>query len=156
MKMSEHSPESDLHQMELPLMSSAEGSPASRSARPVTEDAQPLTYGPSMPAWQAKSDHHSPSLRTSKSNPSDAPPDILKGLGCEQSSSVLERMIAAIRCAENGASEAEMNAMFGWSDRSRESAVYIRKASREKLGVAASERMIPAEVVKIRKDNADE
>lgn len=66
------------------------------------------------------------------------------------------RKIAAIRCAENGASEAEMNAMFGWSDRSRESAVYIRKASREKLGVAASERMIPAEVVKIRKDNADE
>jgi integrase len=52
------------------------------------------------------------------------------------------RKIAAIRCAENGATEAEMNAMFGWSDRSRESAVYIRKASREKLGVAASERMI--------------
>lgn len=66
------------------------------------------------------------------------------------------RKIAAIRCAENGASEAEMNAMFGWSDRSRESATYIRKANRQKLGVAASERMIPAEVIKLRKEEGNE
>ncbi len=53
------------------------------------------------------------------------------------------RKIAAIRCAENGATEAQLNAMFGWSDRSRESATYIRKANRGRLAREASAKLIP-------------
>lgn len=35
--------------------------------------------------------------------------------------------------AENGATEAELNAVFGWADGSGESSTYIRKASRKRL-----------------------
>lgn len=52
------------------------------------------------------------------------------------------RKIAAVRCAENGATEAELNAMFGWSDGSRESATYVAKANRAKLGRAGSLKML--------------
>lgn len=46
------------------------------------------------------------------------------------------RKLAAVRMAENGATEAELNAVFGWADGSGESATYIRKASRKKLSRA--------------------
>ena len=53
------------------------------------------------------------------------------------------RKIAAARCAENGATEAELNAMFGWADGSKESATYVRKASRAKLARSAIIKMLP-------------
>lgn len=53
------------------------------------------------------------------------------------------RKIAAVRCAENGATELELNAMFGWADGSRESAKYVRKANRRRLSVGAADKMIP-------------
>lgn len=53
------------------------------------------------------------------------------------------RKIAAVRCAENGATELELNAMFGWADGSRESAKYVRKANRRKLAMAAADKMLP-------------
>lgn len=46
------------------------------------------------------------------------------------------RKLAAVRMAENGATEAELNAVFGWADGSGESATYIAKASRKKLAKA--------------------
>lgn len=46
------------------------------------------------------------------------------------------RKLAAVRMAENGATEAELNAVFGWADGSGESATYIRKASRKRLSRA--------------------
>lgn len=51
--------------------------------------------------------------------------------------------IAAVRCAENGATEIELNAMFGWADGSNESATYVRNASRAKMGRRGSVKMIP-------------
>jgi integrase len=53
------------------------------------------------------------------------------------------RKIAAVRCAENGATEAMLNAMFGWADGSKESATYVRSASRSKLSRANSQMLIP-------------
>lgn len=46
------------------------------------------------------------------------------------------RKLAAVRMAHNGATEAEMNAVFGWAEGSGESATYIRKASRKRLSRA--------------------
>ena len=43
------------------------------------------------------------------------------------------RKVAATRAAEAGATEAELNAMFGWTEGSGETAHYIRNASRVKL-----------------------
>ncbi|MEN6302238.1 MAG: tyrosine-type recombinase/integrase [Armatimonadia bacterium] len=43
------------------------------------------------------------------------------------------RKVAASRAAEAGATEAELNAMFGWMEGSGEAAHYIRKANRAKL-----------------------
>lgn len=54
------------------------------------------------------------------------------------------RKIAAVRSAENGATEIELNAMFGWSDGSKESAAYVRKANRAKLSRKSSVKMLPA------------
>jgi integrase len=53
------------------------------------------------------------------------------------------RKIAAVRCAENGATEIELNAMFGWADGSNESATYVRNASRAKMGRRGSVKMLP-------------
>lgn len=53
------------------------------------------------------------------------------------------RKIAAQRCAENGATEAELNAMFGWADGSKESSTYVRKANRAKLARSAIVKMLP-------------
>ena len=43
------------------------------------------------------------------------------------------RKVAATRAAEAGATEAELNAMFGWTEGSGEAAHYIRKANRARL-----------------------
>jgi integrase len=43
------------------------------------------------------------------------------------------RKAGAVRVAEGGAGEPHMNAIFGWKEGSRESAVYIRKARRAKM-----------------------
>jgi integrase len=43
------------------------------------------------------------------------------------------RKAGARRAAESGATEAELNAWFGWADGSRESAIYVRGANRAKL-----------------------
>ena len=53
------------------------------------------------------------------------------------------RKIAAIRCVKNGATEADLNAMFGWADGSSESATYIRNNNREQQALAASAKLIP-------------
>jgi integrase len=53
------------------------------------------------------------------------------------------RKLAAVRMAEAGATEAELNAVFGWAAGSDESATYTRKASRAKLSRAAAEKMLP-------------
>lgn len=53
------------------------------------------------------------------------------------------RKLAAVRMAENGATEAELNAVFGWAEGSDESATYIRKASRSKLARGGIVKMLP-------------
>lgn len=60
--------------------------------------------------------------------------------GCPGSAHGL-RKARARRAAEDGATEAQLNALFGWADGSRESAVYTRTANRAKL--ARSARKIP-------------
>lgn len=53
------------------------------------------------------------------------------------------RKLAASRMAENGATEAELNAVFGWAQGSNESATYIQKASRAKLARAGVLKILP-------------
>jgi integrase len=55
------------------------------------------------------------------------------------------RKLAAVRMAENGATEAELNAVFGWAEGSDESATYIRKANRAKLARGGILKMISPE-----------
>lgn len=52
------------------------------------------------------------------------------------------RKLGAVRAAENGATEAQLNAIFGWKDGSRESATYTRKARRAKLAKQAAKLLI--------------
>lgn len=52
------------------------------------------------------------------------------------------RKVAATRAAEAGATEAELNAMFGWADGSKESSVYIRTANRAKLARSGTAKII--------------
>lgn len=58
------------------------------------------------------------------------------------------RKAGAGRAAEDGATEAELNAWYGWADGSRESATYVRGANRtklaENLATRIAERMSPA------------
>lgn len=53
------------------------------------------------------------------------------------------RKLAAKRMAEAGATEAELNAVFGWAQGSRESATYIAKASRKALARAGMGKVFP-------------
>lgn len=53
------------------------------------------------------------------------------------------RKLAAVRMAENGASEAELNAVFGWADGSGESATYIKKANRKRLSRGGIVKVLP-------------
>lgn len=52
------------------------------------------------------------------------------------------RKVAASRAAEAGATEAELNAMFGWLEGSGEAAHYIRKANRAKLARSGRAKVI--------------
>ncbi len=47
------------------------------------------------------------------------------------------RKAGATRAAENGATEAQMNAVFGWAPGSRESATYIQKANQARMAASA-------------------
>jgi hypothetical protein len=51
------------------------------------------------------------------------------------------RKAGARRAALEGATEAELNAWFGWSEGSRESATYVRGANREKLAERLAHRL---------------
>lgn len=53
------------------------------------------------------------------------------------------RKVAATRAAEAGATEMELNAMFGWADGSQEAAHYARKASRAKLARSGRAKVVP-------------
>jgi integrase len=57
---------------------------------------------------------------------------VCRAAGCPGSAHGL-RKAGARRAAEEGATEAQLNALFGWADGSRESAVYTRTANRAKL-----------------------
>lgn len=52
------------------------------------------------------------------------------------------RKVAATRAAEAGATEAELNAMFGWTEGSGEAAHYIRLANRAKLARSGHAKVI--------------
>jgi integrase len=52
------------------------------------------------------------------------------------------RKAGAVRAAENGATESQLNALFGWAEGSRESATYTRKAGRAKLAAVAARLLI--------------
>ena len=58
------------------------------------------------------------------------------------------RKAGARRAAEDGATEAQLNALFGWADGSRESALYTRTANRAKL--AREARKTPAPDPQVR------
>ena len=64
------------------------------------------------------------------------------------------RKAGARRAAESGATEAELNAWFGWADGSRESATYVRGANRRKLSGNMADRLgddaIPAPSNQVR------
>jgi integrase len=64
------------------------------------------------------------------------------------------RKLAAVRMAENGATEAELNAVFGWAEGSDESATYIRKANRAKLARAGVVKMLPQTKSQTSENNA--
>ena len=61
------------------------------------------------------------------------------------------RKAGARRAAEAGASEAQLNALFGWADGSRESATYTRTANRARLAREAKRN--PAPVSRVRDAN---
>lgn len=54
------------------------------------------------------------------------------------------RKCGAVRAAEGGATEAQMNAIFGWAEGSKESSTYIRKADRARRAAAAAQTLLPA------------
>lgn len=64
--------------------------------------------------------------------------DACRAAGVEGSAHGIRKAIAAM-AAEGGMTEAQLNAMFGWSHGSRESATYIAKASRAKMASAVVE-----------------
>ncbi|GEP08570.1 integrase [Methylobacterium gnaphalii] len=57
------------------------------------------------------------------------------------------RKAGARRAAENGATEAELNAWFGWADGSRESATYVRGANRAKIAENLANRMAERDAI---------
>ena len=58
------------------------------------------------------------------------------------------RKAGATRLAEAGASEPQLNALFGWADGSRESAVYTRTANRAKMARMARGNPAPLDPVR--------
>lgn len=53
------------------------------------------------------------------------------------------RKCGAVRAAEGGATEARMNAIFGWAEGSKESSTYIKKADRARRAAAAAQALLP-------------
>lgn len=53
------------------------------------------------------------------------------------------RKCGAVRAAEGGATEAQMNAIFGWAEGSKESSTYIKKADRARRAAAAAQTLLP-------------
>jgi integrase len=53
------------------------------------------------------------------------------------------RKCGATRAANNGASDAQLEAMFGWKRGSKEAAVYTRRADRARLAKQASHTLLP-------------
>lgn len=76
-----------------------------------------------------------------------------RAAGCPGSAHGL-RKAGARRAAEDGATEAQLNALFGWADGSRESAIYTRTANRAKL--ARQARKNPAPFDKVRDQNLED
>ena len=76
--------------------------------------------------------------------------DAAKAAGVDKSAHGV-RKIAATIAAENGATEAELDAIFGWTG-GRMSAVYTRSANRAKLAAQAAKKLIsiPAPALKVR------
>ncbi|WP_246694783.1 site-specific integrase [Methylobacterium sp. WL6] len=64
------------------------------------------------------------------------------------------RKAGARRAAEDGATEAQLNALFGWADGSRESAVYTRTVNRAKLARDARGNPSPATLVRDEDEKA--
>lgn len=52
------------------------------------------------------------------------------------------RKAAASKAAEEGATESQLNALFGWADGSREAAVYTRGANRAKMAQEARQKLM--------------
>lgn len=65
------------------------------------------------------------------------------------------RKAGARRAAEDGATEAQLNALFGWADGSRESAVYTRTANRAKMAREARRNPSPSYPVREEMRKAD-
>ncbi|WP_166652371.1 tyrosine-type recombinase/integrase [Enterovirga rhinocerotis] len=61
------------------------------------------------------------------------------------------RKAGARRAAEAGATEAQLNALFGWAQGSRESATYVRTADNARL--ARSAPVLPAPLTKVRESS---
>jgi site-specific recombinase XerD len=65
--------------------------------------------------------------------------------GCPSCTSHGLRKAAATRAAENGATEQEMMAMFGWMD-PRTAAIYTRAAARARMSRENAHKMLPRQV----------
>jgi integrase len=66
--------------------------------------------------------------------------DACKAAGVKGSAHGIRKSLAS-ESAELGATEAQLNAKFGWAPGSKESATYVRKADDEKLAAALSEKL---------------
>ena len=55
------------------------------------------------------------------------------------------RKAGATRAAENGATEYELMAMFGW-DSPKQASLYTRKANRKRLAAEAMHKLIPGQI----------
>lgn len=55
------------------------------------------------------------------------------------------RKCGAVRAAEGGATEAQLNAIFGWAEGSKESATYTKKADRARRAAAAMSTLLHVE-----------
>ena len=73
------------------------------------------------------------------------------------------RKIAATIAAENGATEKELDALFGWVDGGRTSGIYTRDANRARLATQAAHKLDetgtsippPSELVRVRAKKAE-
>lgn len=69
--------------------------------------------------------------------------DACRSAGVKKSAHGL-RKVAATRAAQNGATEAELEALFAWKRGSRVAAIYTATANREQLSIGAAHKMLAA------------